>query len=101
MQDLFSEFRFWYMPTSFDLYFAGVRKGGAEPRAMLPTDESVRDIRKIMSVPHRAVRAPLRVAMKVVPEKRYQDVVLPYWKSLLRLQDRAASGRFRRTPSAG
>jgi len=97
---LFREHAFWYMPTSFDLYFAGVRTGSVVTGATLPPEEEVSAIRGLMTLPHRAARVPLRIASKVLPPERYQDVVTPYWKSLLRLQDRAADGRFRRTPSA-
>jgi SAM-dependent methyltransferase len=99
LDDFFSDYRFWYMPTSFDLYFAGVRKGAGEPRGTLPSDDRVRQIRRIMSVPHRAVRLPLRAAMNVLPDERYQGVILPYWRTLLRVQDWVAAGRFRRTPA--
>lgn len=98
---LFQEHAFWYMPTSFDLYFAGVRSGPVNASASLPLEDEVSAIRGLMSLPHRAARLPLRIASRMLPSERYQDLITPYWTSLLRLQDRAAGGRFRRTPSAG
>ena len=94
----FSQWRFWYMPTSFDLYFAGVRAGAAaRPGGELPDDEAVRTVRKLMSVPHRAVRLPLRpVARLIRDQDRYQRLVLPYWLAMVRRfgkpDERQASG---------
>jgi SAM-dependent methyltransferase len=82
----FSRWRFWYMPTSFDLYFAGVRTG--EPSgavADLPSDIDVYTIRRLMSVPHRAARLPLRVVRCLISDdERYQRVILPYWLRMLK-----------------
>lgn len=80
----FSDWRFWYMPTTFDLYFAGVRIG-QESSAMLPTDDDVARIRQLLSWPHRLIRLPLRVVAALVrDEDRYQRIVMPYWLMLLR-----------------
>jgi len=106
LSELFSDFRFWYLPTSFDLYFAGVRAGdpapahaGASTRlgvAHLPDADAVADLRLIMSWPHRVARLPLRAMVRALPENRFQSWALPYWRTLLRMQDRLAAGRFRR-----
>ncbi|MBC9822509.1 methyltransferase domain-containing protein [Terrabacter sp. MAHUQ-38] len=85
LADLFDEHRFWYMPTSFDLYFAGVRAGARDGN--IPSDDRVVAIRRVMSLGHRALRLPLRVAKRLVPETRYQAVILPYWLGLLRIKD--------------
>jgi SAM-dependent methyltransferase len=80
----FSEWRFWYMPTTFDLYFAGVRSGAAST-ASLPQDEDLAEIRRLLPWPHRLVRVPLRLTASVVrDEDRYQRLVMPYWLALLR-----------------
>jgi len=83
----FSAWRFWYMPTSFDLYFAGVRAGHAtRATGRLPEDHLVREVRSLMSWPHRAVRLPLRPAARLVrDQERYQRLVLPYWLTMVRL----------------
>lgn len=84
----FSRWRFWYLPTTFDLYFAGVR-AGAESPAVLPTDDDVAAIRRLLPVPHRIVRIPLRVVAAFVrDEETYQRVVMPYWLTLLRRSER-------------
>lgn len=84
LREMFSRFRFWRMPTSFDLYFAGVR-AGAVSDAVLPTDADVAAIRRLMPWDHRAARLPLRAVAKVVrDEDRYQSTVMPYWLFLLR-----------------
>jgi len=80
----FSEWRFWRMPTTFDLYFAGIRSG-AESAGALPEDRDIREIRRLLPLPHRAVRLPLRiVAAFVRDEDLYQRIVMPYWLTLLR-----------------
>jgi len=97
LSTLFDSYRFWYLATSCDLYFAGVRAGGSgEPAAQLPDDSSVRALRSIMSIPHRIVRLPLRAMGRLLPEERYQAWALPYWRALLAVQDRLGGGRFRR-----
>jgi len=90
--EMFSSYGFWYLPSAFDLYFAGVRTG-APPQdgvaAVLPIDSEVAGLRSLTSLPHRVARAPLRVARRVVSDdERYQRVILPYWLTLLRLQAR-------------
>ncbi|WP_107774607.1 class I SAM-dependent methyltransferase [Nocardioides sediminis] len=87
----FSAHRFWRNPTSFDLYFAGVRAGTTEgrPTAVLPDEADVARLSGLMSLPHRALRLPLRgVRRFVTDEGRYQDVILPYWQGLLHVQRR-------------
>jgi SAM-dependent methyltransferase len=84
LADWFGSWRFWYLSTSFDLYFAGVRKGGTE--ASLPSDAEVERLRTIMPLPHRAARLPLRVlASTRISEATYQDRTLRYWQFLLRI----------------
>jgi SAM-dependent methyltransferase len=87
LDEWFSDYRFFYLPTSFDLYFAGVRAGhaGDKVEGRLPAPASVEALRKIMPLPHRLVRAPLRFLSKTrVSEEKYQDVILRYWQFLLR-----------------
>lgn len=85
LEDWFLRYRFWYMSTSMDLYFAGVLKGGGQPLAQLPSDLAVAQISRIMSLPHRLVRWPLRAARAIVGDgDRYQRLVLPYWLAMIR-----------------
>lgn len=89
LADWFDEWRFWYLPTSFDLYFAGRRAGGNG--AVLPSDAAVRALTALMPRAHRVARLPLRaLAATGVGEDRFQDLVLGYWQLLLRVAgDRA------------
>lgn len=84
LAEMFSEHRFWTLPTTFDLYFAGVR-AGAGSDAVLPTDADVAELRAMLPLVHRLVRLPLRAVAAVVhDEERYQKIVMPYWLALLR-----------------
>ncbi len=87
LRSIFSEYRFWYLPTHFDLYFAGVRAGDGGERAWarLPDDAAVEQLRSLMPWQDKAFRVPLRVLSKIIPEPRYQSLVLPYWLKLLSL----------------
>jgi len=85
LDDWFSEWKFWYLPTSFDLYFAGVRRGGSADQARIPDDARVRALRGEMPIAHKAVRIPLRILAKLLPHDWYQNVIRLYWKGLLRL----------------
>jgi SAM-dependent methyltransferase len=92
LDEWFSEWRAWYLPTHFDLYFAGVRRGGDDGR--LPSAEAVADLGAVMSLPHRAARLPLRALARTrLSESRYQDVVTPYWQTLLRFAGEGATRR--------
>lgn len=85
LDDWFATHEFWYQPTTFDLYFSGIRAGDGEPRARCPAEPEVFAIRRLMTLPHRAVRWPLRAALATVGDgDRYQSVVLPYWTRMVR-----------------
>ena len=84
LDEWFQKWRFWYLPTSFDLYFAGVRRGGQDAR--LPDDEEVRELRRLMPAAHRMARLPLKaLASTGISEETYQDRTLRYWQFLLRI----------------
>lgn len=98
---LFSSYEFWYLPTNFDLYFAGVVRGEAPAgaaTAQLPDPVAVAEIADIMPLAHRAIRLPLKGALRVTKSQdQYQRVILPYWLGLLRVRERLA----RRFPESG
>jgi SAM-dependent methyltransferase len=99
LASLFSDWAFWYLPTTFDLYFAGVRAPDCTnvvESARLPREQDVSALRFLLPIPHRIARFPLRVVSRMVDGERYQDVILPYWRFLVRTQDVVLSGRFRR-----
>jgi SAM-dependent methyltransferase len=94
LDDVFSEYKFWYLPTHFDLFFAGVRRGG-DHRARLPNDATVAALSALMPWPYKTVMAPFRGLVKILPERHYQTVALPMWKALMpiiaRLERRRAT----------
>ena len=82
--EMFSTYRFWYLATHFDLFFAGVRTGGTG--ASLPEPAAVESLASMMSVGHRLARMPLRVALKVAPN-HYQSFAAPYWATVHRTKE--------------
>ena len=88
LAELFAEHRFWYLPTSFDLYFAGVRKGPADvgrPTARLPEADRIRGLGQLMPTVHKLARLPLRSLSRMMPDERYQSAIRPYWSLVERL----------------
>lgn len=90
MSSWFSTWKFWYMPTHGDLYFAGIRSGAAG--AALPTDAAVASLSSMMPLPHRLARLPLTVLARTrTSEQRFQDLTYRYWQFLVRrVGDKAA-----------
>jgi hypothetical protein len=81
LDTMFIQHRFWYLPTHFDLYFAGIKSGGWK----LPDDEAVRNLRLLMHLAQRVTGAPLlRLLSRMLPEPRYQAAMLFYWKNVER-----------------
>jgi SAM-dependent methyltransferase len=92
LDELFVEYRFWYMPTSLDLYFVGVRAGDSikatRVGGQLPDDSKVVQLRSLMPFRSRIHRIPLRIMAVVVPKARFQSFALPYWSTFLRVSDK-------------
>lgn len=94
LRDSFREWRFWSTRYSFDLYFAGVRLGEATTVGMLPPDRIIDRIDGLMGWTDRAIRLPLRVAARRIPDQdAYQDAIHGYWRQAGRL---AGDDRYRR-----
>ena len=105
MDSLFSEYAFWTMSTSMDLYFAGVRlptpgHDSSAPTGALPNGTNVEALKHLMPLPHKLIRLPLRLLASRLDQERYQTVILPYWRSLLTLNDKLAGSRFLRSGGA-
>jgi hypothetical protein len=91
----FSEYRTWYLPSSADLYFAGV-KSGAEPAFQLPEPAQVDRIATLMPAWQKLLRCPLRIAARLpMSETTFQAVAIPYWQAVRRCTDLAARARDR------
>lgn len=83
---MFCSWKFWYIPTHCDLYFAGVRFGSTQGKvqAALPDDAEIAKLLGIMPLVHRAARLPLKaVARTRASEQRFQDLTYRYWNLLL------------------
>jgi hypothetical protein len=104
LDNMFEDHRFWYLATSFDLYFAGIKKHengadrrGAGPR--LPTQSDIQDLASLMPLGHKVVRKPLRALVRILSEEHYQTFAVAYWRCLVRAERYLTGGRFERASS--
>ncbi len=82
LEGLFSSFRFWYLPSHFDLCFVGIRRSEESTVARIPNDSEVQRLNGLMSRPYKAVTTPFRFLSKIVPESKYQSFAVPLSKFL-------------------
>jgi hypothetical protein len=98
LDQLFAEYRFWDVRTSFDLYFVGIRSGelGNKPPGSVPSTDRVARIAALMPLPHRALRWPLRLMLMSLPDSLYQPAAIRYWRVQERAQEHPSLAGFRR-----
>jgi SAM-dependent methyltransferase len=75
LQSMFGKWKFWYLPTSLDLYFVGAKVG--DSAVEFPSDEAIRSLRRLMPLGDRLFRIPMRALAKRVSPERYQSIILP------------------------
>ncbi len=93
LRSMFTTWSFDSCRTTFDLYFTGVRAGGGPATGRLPAEDALSAIPRMMGLPARAVRLPLRLLQLAVrDEARYQRVAVPYWLTMIRLAGRLGVG---------
>lgn len=90
--DYFSVFRFYYIATHADLYFFGVKKGGAQPEFDLPAFEAEVARIRLMDkerfkdwggskrAMRKVTRMPLAAASHLLNEKGFQNFAVRYVK---------------------
>ena len=86
LQDYFYDYLFFYNPTSWDLYFMGVKKGKQRDEndiCILPSAELIRQHTNEMSLPHRLIRLPLRFLLKFLSIRIYNRIAYKYWKLII------------------
>jgi len=77
LASMFSKWRFWYLPSHFDLYFVGAKTGGDD--VSFPDDEVIRNLRSLTPPWDRLTRIPMLALAKRVSPDRYQSIILPIW----------------------
>lgn len=86
LSELFSFFRFWYMPTSRDLYFIGVKGKRLIPDESLENfDREVRAIRFLKRSEPLSLRlalAPLNPLNHLLDDRRFQNIAVRWVSSL-------------------
>ena len=75
LQAMFNDYRFWYLPTHHDLFFAGIKQG-SNGTARLPSDAVIESLRHLMPPRKRLIHAAMRNVARVLPESQYQSVAL-------------------------
>lgn len=81
-ESLFSSFKFWYLPSHFDLCFVGVRSGRGATAARIPDDADIASLDALMSTPFKVATSPFRLISRIIPESRYQSFAVPLSKLL-------------------
>jgi SAM-dependent methyltransferase len=85
---MFSAHQFYSVKSSNDLYFFGVKRGGAGPAfsaAAIRQGVDKLAIMRTRSAARTVVRAPLAVLARVLPDRLFQDFAVPYTKALYRI----------------
>jgi SAM-dependent methyltransferase len=80
LASIFSQWKFWYLPTHFDLYFVGARSG--ETAVKFPSDTAIHKLRHLMPLSDRLTRVPMRLLAHSLSPARYQSIILPVWSRL-------------------
>ena len=97
MNTLFSDYRFYYRPVTWDLYFIGwVSDGKEDVHPVLPSAEEINLVTVITPLVHRLARTPLYVLLKLIPVRVYNQLVNRYWRLLEKVGNSLFQGRFMR-----
>ena len=88
ISEMFNNHHFYDVKSSNDLYFFGVKSGG--PCPVFDTAAIMRGVDKLESLRTRnaarkVVRAPLGALSHVLPERTFQNIAVPYTKTLYRI----------------
>lgn len=97
LEDNFSSWGFAYLPTTFDLYFAGIKKGYTENKVLgkLPDSAHINALVNRMPLPHKIIRTPLYITKKILPLREYNKFAWRYWTTADKIQNKVL-GRRRR-----
>jgi SAM-dependent methyltransferase len=84
LKSMFSDYLFFTMPTSYDLYFVGWKNGetqfGGDKTAF---SNKVSDIRKIRRFRLKLYDVPVNIARRIIPEDgKFQDFACGYYNTI-------------------
>ena len=97
MGSLFSDYRFYYQPVTWDLYFIGwVSSGNKRAPRALPSAEEIHRVTAVTPLVHRLARTPLYVLLKLLPVRIYNQIAFRYWRLLENAGNTLFQGRFLR-----
>jgi SAM-dependent methyltransferase len=85
---MFSDHHFYVVKSSHDLYFFGIKRGGVGPVfdavAIRQGVDKLENLRT-RNAARMVVRAPLDVLSRVLPERKFQNIAVPYSKAMYRM----------------
>jgi SAM-dependent methyltransferase len=88
ISEMFDEHHFYAVKSSHDLYFFGVKCGGSalgfDAAAIKRGVDDLENLRK-PGFRRKVVRVPLGVMSRVLPERQFQSIAVPYTKTLHRI----------------
>jgi SAM-dependent methyltransferase len=88
VSDMFSAHHFYNLESSHDLYFFGVKTGGVGPAfsaaAVRQGVDKLANIRT-RSAARTVARAPLSVISRILPDRMFQNIAVPYTKAMYRI----------------
>ena len=93
----FSKYRFYRNPTTWDLYFVGVRLSTQKVHwadVKLPSIAEVRTATSLTPFLHKVARMPLYFLFRVLPEVIYNEIAFRYWRILEMASRRLTDGKF-------
>jgi SAM-dependent methyltransferase len=87
---MFSDYHFYSLNSSHDLYFFGIKRGGVGPvfsaAAIKQGVDGLENIRK-RNAARSVARAPLGIMSRILSERQFQNIAVPYTKALYRIAD--------------
>jgi hypothetical protein len=88
ISEMFNDHHFYAVKSSHDLCFFGVKRGGPalvfDAAAMKRGVDNLESLRK-PGLRRKVVRVPLGVMSRVLPERQFQSIAVPYTKTLHRI----------------
>jgi hypothetical protein len=87
ISEMFSDYQFYNLKSSHDLYFFGVKRGGVSPafdKSLIAQSVAKLETIRTRTAARRVMRTPLDVLSYCLSDRHYQNIAVPYTKALYR-----------------